>query len=193
MIAIVKYNAGNSTSVKNAVERLGFTCTITNDHQALKNASKVIFPGVGAASRAMTYLKETGLDKIIIALQKPVLGICLGQQLLCAHSEEGNVDCLGIFNAQVKKFPPYGSVPHMGWNTLAIRPSQALFKNITEQDDVYFVHSYYCELSKYTIASCDYITTFSAAMQKDNFYATQFHPEKSASVGEKILNNFLQL
>jgi glutamine amidotransferase len=117
----------------------------------------------------------------------------LGQQLLCAHSEEGNVDCLGIFNAQVKKFPPYGSVPHMGWNTLTIRPSQTLFKHITEQDDVYFVHSYYCELSKYTIASCDYITTFSAAMQKDNFYATQFHPEKSASVGEKILNNFLQL
>ena len=108
MIAIVKYNAGNSTSVKNAVERLGFTCTITNDHQALKNASKVIFPGVGAASRAMTYLKETGLDKLIVALDQPVLGICLGQQLLCAHSEEGNVDCLGIFNAQVKKFPPYG-------------------------------------------------------------------------------------
>lgn len=193
MIAILKYNAGNSTSVKNAVERLGFSCSITNDHDILKNASKVIVPGVGAANTAMSFLKETGLDQLIVALSQPVLGICLGQQLFCTYSEEGDTDCLGIFNTQVKKFPPHKQVPHMGWNTIAMQPSHPLFENVAELEDVYFVHSYYCELSNYTIASCKYICTFSAAMQKDNFYATQFHPEKSASVGAKILNNFLQL
>jgi glutamine amidotransferase len=193
MIAILKYNAGNSASVKNAVERLGFSCSITNDHDTLKNASKVIFPGVGAANSAMSFLKGTGLDQVIVALKQPVLGICLGQQLLCTYSDEGDTDCLGVFNTQVKKFPPNDRVPHMGWNTVTIKDSHPLFENVSALEDVYFVHSYYCELSKYTIASCEYITMFSAAMQKDNFYATQFHPEKSASVGEKILNNFLQL
>ncbi len=193
MIAILKYNAGNSASVKNAVERLGFSCSITNDHDALKNASKVIFPGVGSANTAMSFLKGKGLDQVIVALKQPVLGICLGQQLLCTYSDEGDTDCLGVFNTQVKKFPPNDRVPHMGWNTVTIKDSHPLFENVSALEDVYFVHSYYCELSKYTIASCEYITMFSAAMQKDNFYATQFHPEKSASVGEKILNNFLQL
>jgi imidazole glycerol-phosphate synthase subunit HisH len=191
MIAIIKYNAGNITSVKNAVERLGYNCVVTDDHEQIRAADKVIFPGVGEASSAMNYLKKTGLDELIRTLRQPVLGICLGQQLMCDFSEEGNTICLGIFNVAVKKFPPLQLVPHMGWNNLQ-NLSTSLFEQITENDDVYFVHSYYCELSAYTSAVCDYILPFSAAMQKDNFYATQFHPEKSASVGEKILLNFLK-
>jgi imidazole glycerol-phosphate synthase subunit HisH len=191
MIAIIKYNAGNITSVKNAVERLGYNCVVTDDHEQIRAADKVIFPGVGEASSAMNYLKKTGLDELIRTLRQPVLGICLGQQLMCDFSEEGNTICLGIFNVVVKKFPPLQLVPHMGWNNLQ-NLSTSLFEQITESDDVYFVHSYYCELSPYTSAVCDYILPFSAAMQKDNFYATQFHPEKSASVGEKILLNFLK-
>lgn len=191
MIAIIKYNAGNITSVKNAVERLGYNCVVTDDAEQIRAADKVIFPGVGEASSAMNYLKKTGLDELIRTLRQPVLGICLGQQLMCDFSEEGNTICLGIFNVVVKKFPPLQLVPHMGWNNLQ-NLSTSLFEQITENDDVYFVHSYYCELSPYTSAVCDYILPFSAAMQKDNFYATQFHPEKSASVGEKILLNFLK-
>jgi imidazole glycerol-phosphate synthase subunit HisH len=191
MIAIIKYNAGNITSVKNAVERLGYNCVVTDDPEQIRAADKVIFPGVGEASSAMNYLKKTGLDELIRTLRQPVLGICLGQQLMCDFSEEGNTICLGIFNVVVKKFPPLQLVPHMGWNNLQ-NLSTSLFEQITESDDVYFVHSYYCELSPYTSAVCDYILPFSAAMQKDNFYATQFHPEKSASVGEKILLNFLK-
>lgn len=192
MIAIIKYNAGNITSVKNAIERLGFECVVSDDEQQIRSADKVIFPGVGEASSAMNYLRERQLDKLISSLTQPVLGICLGQQLMCKFSEEGNAKCLGIFDVQVKKFPSTDIVPHMGWNSLT-KLNSPLFNGINETNDVYFVHSYYCELSEYTIAECDYILPFSAAMQKNNFYATQFHPEKSASVGEKILKNFLSL
>jgi len=192
MIAIIKYNAGNITSVKNAIERLSFECIVTDDVWQIRNADKVIFPGVGEASTAMNYLKEKRLDKLILSLTRPVLGICLGQQLMCKCSEEGNTACLGIFDVAVKKFPAKDIVPHMGWNGLS-QINSKIFDNINESDDVYFVHSYYCELSENTSAVCDYILSFSAAMQKNNFYATQFHPEKSASVGEQILKNFLIL
>jgi glutamine amidotransferase len=192
MIAIIKYNAGNISSVKNAIERLNYECIITDDKKLIEKADKVIFPGVGEASSAMKYLKEKNLDKLITSLKQPFLGICLGQQLMCEFSEEGNVECLGIFDVKVKKFPQNDIVPHMGWNNLRSIKSP-IFNEINENDDVYFVHSYYCEISEYTTAICDYILPFSAAMQKDNFYATQFHPEKSGIVGEKILKNFLML
>ena len=192
MIAIVKYNAGNITSIKNAVERLGYSCLVTDDELLLKQAEKVIFPGVGEASSAMKYLKEKGLDEVIKNLRQPVLGICLGQQLLCQFSEEGNTKCLGIFDAIVKKFEPKLKVPHMGWNTISNIKSE-LFNGISTEDDFYFVHSYYAEISKETTGICDYIVPFSASMQKDNFYATQFHPEKSSDVGEQLLLNFLKL
>lgn len=190
MIAIIDYNAGNTTSVKNAVERLGFTAIVTSDSERIKRAEKVIFPGVGEASTAMKFLKEKQLDKVITSLKQPVLGICLGQQLLCRFSEEGTTECLGIFPVNVKRFPATDLVPHIGWNNLQGMKS-GLFEGIHTTDDVYFVHSYYAELSDYTIATCDYILPYSAAMKKDNFYAVQFHPEKSATVGERILNNFL--
>lgn len=193
MIALINYNAGNITSVKNAIERLGFSCVITDNADEIRSAAKVIFPGVGEASSAMTYLNAKGLDQVICSLTQPVLGICLGQQLLCQFSEEGNTECLGIFPVQVKKFPPLDIVPHMGWNTLQMNGRSPLLNGIQEDDDVYFVHSYYCEPSNYSLATCDYILPFSAAMQKDNFYATQFHPEKSAGIGERILLNFLEL
>ena len=192
MIAIIKYNAGNITSVKNAIERLGFECVVTDDEQQIRSAEKVIFPGVGEASSTMNYLKERQLDNLITSLTQPVLGICLGQQLMCTFSEEGNTDCLGIFDVQVKKFPTTDIVPHMGWNSLT-KIKSPLFKDMNESNDVYFVHSYYCELSEHTIAECNYILPFSGAMQKDNYYATQFHPEKSANIGEKILKNFIEL
>lgn len=190
MIAIIEYNAGNTTSVKNAVERLGERCIVTSDETTIRNADKVIFPGVGEASTAMKYLRERKLDELIKSLKQPVLGICLGQQLMCDFSEEGNTECLGIFPVHVKRFPETDLVPHIGWNNLQHIQSP-LLDGITEQDDVYFVHSYYAELSEYTIATCDYILPYSAAMQKDNFYAVQFHPEKSAGVGERILKNFI--
>ncbi|MBN9293126.1 MAG: imidazole glycerol phosphate synthase subunit HisH [Flavobacteriia bacterium] len=190
MIAIIDYNAGNTTSVKNAIERLGFPAIVTNDPERIKRADKVIFPGVGEASTAMKFLKEKQLDKVITSLKQPVLGICLGQQLLCSFSEEGTTECLGIFPVNVKCFPATDLVPHIGWNNLQNMKS-GLFEEIQITDDVYFVHSYYAELSDYTIATCDYILPYSAAMKKDNFYAVQFHPEKSATVGEQILRNFL--
>lgn len=192
MIAIIKYNAGNITSVKNAVERLGFECIITDDPIALHSAEKVIFPGVGEASSAMKYLTERKLDEVIRSLNQPVLGICLGLQLLCRHSEEADTDCLGIFDAEVRKFPPNDIVPHMGWDNL-LNTSTPLFDGFGTDDTVYFVHSYYAELSPHTIAQCDYILPFSAAMHKNNFFATQFHPEKSAAVGERLLRNFLSM
>lgn len=192
MIAILKYNAGNIASVQNALTRLGFESVVTDDVDILRNADKVIFPGVGEASSAMTYLKNCKLDEAIRSLKQPVLGICLGQQLMCAFSEEGYVNCLGIFKTIVKKFPPQDLVPQMGWNSLT-KLSGPLFQGVNESDDVYFVHSYYAELCEYTVATCNYIVPFSAAFQKDNFYATQFHPEKSGSVGERILMNFLKL
>jgi len=192
MIAIIKYNAGNIRSVQNALIRLGYESIVTDNPIEIINAEKVIFPGVGEASTTMKYLREHGLDNIIKSLKQPVLGICLGLQLMCRYSEENDTECLGIFDADVKKFPSIDIVPHMGWNNL-INLQTALFKNISTNDDVYFVHSYFAEICKDTIAICNYINPFSAALQKDNFYATQFHPEKSASVGEKILTNFLEL
>jgi len=192
MIAIIQYNAGNIRSVQNAFNRLGYESMVTDDHDLIRKASKVILPGVGEAGSAMKHLKEKGLDQLIPTLQQPFLGICLGQQLLCRFSEEGNTNCLGIFDASVRKFPETDIVPHMGWNNFT-GISGPLFINVAADDDVYFVHSYYCEAGDDTTATCDYILPFAAAMQKDNFYATQFHPEKSAGVGQQILLNFLQL
>jgi glutamine amidotransferase len=192
MIAIVKYNAGNIKSVQNALTRLGYESIITDNHDELRKADKVIFPGVGEAGSAMAYLKEQGLDKTIVSLTQPILGICLGLQLLCRFTEESETMCLGIFDSGVKLFPPVDKIPHMGWNNFTTMKGK-LFKNISTDDDVYYVHSYYAEISPATTATCEYIVSFSAAMNKDNFYATQFHPEKSAAVGEKILKNFLEL
>ncbi len=192
MIAILKYNAGNIRSVQNAVSRLGFESIITDKPDEILAADKVIFPGVGEASTAMKYLKDRELDKLIRQIKSPLLGICLGQQLLCRHSEEGDTDCIGIFETFVKKFPPNDKVPHIGWNNIYDYKSQ-LFNNLTLNSDVYFVHSYYAEICVETAALSNYILPFSAALYKNNFYATQFHPEKSAMVGETILRNFLTL
>ena len=192
MIAIVKYNAGNIRSVQNALTRLGYESIITNDASELLNADKVIFPGVGEASSAMKYLTEKKLDKILVTIEKPMLGICLGLQLMCTYSEEADTTCLGIFDTNVKKFPNTGKVPHMGWNSF-IDTKSSLFKGVELNNDVYYVHSYYAEINEQTIASCNYILPFGTAMQKNNFYATQFHPEKSADIGEQILKNFLEL
>lgn len=192
MITIIKYNAGNITSVRNAVERLGYNCKVTDDISEILSAEKVIFPGVGEAESAMIYLKNKGLHKTIQSLVQPTLGICLGLQLMCRHSEEGDTQCLNIFDAEVKKFPATDIVPHMGWNNLEVERNP-LFTGFGKDDTVYFVHSYYAEICAETIARCDYILPFSAAIQKDNFYATQFHPEKSGDVGERILKNFLEL
>ncbi len=192
MIAIIQYNAGNIRSVENAVNRLGLPCMVTGDVGIIRQAEKVIFPGVGEASSAMLHLKERGLDKVIQSLVQPVLGICLGLQLMCDYSEEGNTACLGIFDTTVKRFPATGIVPHMGWNNLAAKESP-LFAGLEKEDNFYFVHSYYAGLCEQTLASCSYLLPFSAAMQKNNFYATQFHPEKSGSVGERLLHNFLSM
>jgi glutamine amidotransferase len=192
MIAILKYNAGNIKSVQNALIRLGYTSIITDNPVELLNADKVIFPGVGEASSAMKYLTERGLDKTIISLKQPVLGICLGLQLMCRYTEEGDTKCLGIFETDVRLFPPVDKIPHIGWNNFLTMKGD-LFKGIALENDVYYVHSYYAEICSSTSATCDYILPFSASMQNENFYATQFHPEKSAGVGEKILQNFLEL
>jgi len=192
MIAIIDYVAGNVKSVENAVRKLGFETIITSDFKKIRNAEKVIFPGVGEASTAMNYLKQKNLDQLISTLQQPFLGICLGQQLLCDFSEEGNTKCLGIFDLNVKEFPATDIVPHMGWNNLQKRKGP-LFEGVSEEDNFYFVHSYYCEVGENTTSECDYILPFSATLQKDNFYGTQFHPEKSGDVGSKILENFLKL
>jgi len=192
MIAIVKYNAGNISSVRNALSRLGYESVISDDAQMLRSADKVIFPGVGEADSAMKYLRERSLDELILSIKQPFLGICLGLQLMCAHSEEGDTDCLNIFDTKVKLFPPEEKVPHMGWNNFE-QLDGPLFKNVEASNDVYYVHSYYAETCEHTIATCNYILPFSTAMKKDNFYATQFHPEKSAGVGEQILKNFLAL
>lgn len=194
-VAIVKYNAGNICSVDYALRRLGVQANVTADTEELRRADKIIFPGVGEAVNTMSYLRRTGLDTVIKSLKQPVLGICLGMQLLCNHSEEGNVDCLGIFNVEVKKFTPScrkEKVPHMGWNTIS-HTNSPLFNGFDKDEFVYFVHSYYVPLCAYTIAETDYILPYSSALHKDNFYATQFHPEKSGSVGEQILKNFLNI
>ncbi len=191
-IAIIKYNAGNIMSVEFAIKRLGVTCEVTDDFEKIKKADKVIFPGVGEASTTMNYLKNKKLDVLIKELQQPVLGICLGLQLMCSNSEEGNTQCLGIFREKVKLFEPKLKVPHMGWNTLTNLKSK-LFSSEIENHYVYFVHSYYAETSSDTIAITDYIVPFSSALQRNNFYATQFHPEKSGEVGAMILKNFVEL
>lgn len=200
-VAIIKYNAGNVQSVLFALQRLGVNANVTDDHEEINSSDKIIFPGVGNAASAMEYLKEKKLDELIISLKQPVLGICLGLQLLCNFSEEGNTNCLGIFNTSVKKFNdqvfqnknllPY-KIPHMGWNTIAAL-SSPLMEGITENSFVYFVHSFYAAICPETIATTDYIIPFSAALQKDNFYGVQFHTEKSAAAGEQILSNFLKL
>lgn len=195
-IVIIDYNAGNVRSVIFALERLGIDDAIlTNDHEVIKSADKVIFPGVGAAGTTMRYLKNKNLDKLIPQLTQPVLGICLGMQLLCEYSEEDETACLNIFPLKVKRFitdQPDIKIPHIGWNKI-YDLSARQFNADSENQHVYFVHSYYVELSDYTTATCDYIQPFSAAIQKDNFYATQFHPEKSGTVGESILRKFLAL
>lgn len=194
-VAIVKYNAGNICSVHCALQRLGVEAEVTDDAEKLRTARKVIFPGVGEAATTMEYLRASGLDTVIKSLTQPVLGICLGMQLMCAHSEEGNVDCLGVFDVGVKRFLPEkhaDKVPHMGWNTIG-RTCGPLFRGFAKEEFVYFVHSYYVPLDGNTAAVTDYILPFSAALYKDNFFATQFHPEKSGGVGERILKNFLEL
>lgn len=194
-IVIIKYNAGNIFSVEHAFKRLGIEAVVTGDKELIRKADKVIFPGVGEASSTMQHLQQTGLDKLIPDLKQPVLGICLGMQLMCSCSEEGNVDCLNIFDTKVKRFVPQkheDKVPHMGWNTIS-NVKSGLFDISLENQFVYFVHSYYVAISEHTAAVTDYIHPFSAAMHKENFYATQFHPEKSGSVGESILKNFLKI
>ena len=193
-VAVVKYNAGNIYSVMNALKRLGVEPLLTDDAQQLRQADRVLFPGQGEASGAMAYLREHGLDQVIRSLTQPVLGICIGQQLLCRHSEEGDVDCLGIFDAEVKRFSPTrheDKVPCMGWNRIYDTKSELMTG--VEGQFVYFVHSFYVPSCPETIATADYIQPYSAALHKDNFYATQFHPEKSGSVGERIIRNFLEL
>ena len=191
MIAIIKYNAGNIRSVQNALNRLGYQSVITDDKAEILSADKVIFPGVGEASTAMKYLKEKGLDEVILAIEKPMLGICLGLQLMCDHSAEGDTKCLGIFDAEVKKFPPKEKVPHIGWNSFST-VSGDLFKGIQANSDMYYVHSYYVPENDFSIANTDYGIKYSGAIKKDNFYACQFHPEKSGDIGEQILKNFIK-
>ena len=195
-VAIIKYNAGNIQSVLFALERIGVQAIVTDQPELIKTADKVIFPGVGEASTAINYLRERKLDELIVSLKQPVLGICLGMQLMCSHSEENNTDCLGIFkNVIVRKFCPaetHLKVPQIGWNTIYNLQSK-LFSGIAENSYCYFVHGYYAEESKYSIATTDYVQPYSSALQKDNFYGVQFHPEKSAAIGEQILKNFLAL
>lgn len=194
-VAIIDYNAGNIYSVLYALKRLGIDATVSSDKEFIKSADKVIFPGVGEAKTTMEYLRKENLDKLILELKQPLLGICLGMQLMCKYSEEGNADCLGIFDVPVLKFKPekhVDKIPHMGWNTLTSLKGD-LYKGISDEEFVYFVHSYYVPLTNNTIAQTNYIQEFSASLQKDNYYATQFHPEKSGRIGEVILNNFLKI
>lgn len=191
---IIKYNSGNIQSVQFALERIGVNAIITDDAEKIKSADKVIFPGVGEASSAMNFLKERKLNELIVSLTQPVLGICLGMQLLCKHSEENNTDCLGIFeNIAVRKFAATDAnlkIPQIGWNNISNLQSP-LFNYIPADSYCYYVHGYYAEKSKHTIATTEYGITYSAAIQKNNFYGVQFHPEKSAVVGEQLLKNFL--
>ncbi|MCX6337216.1 MAG: imidazole glycerol phosphate synthase subunit HisH [Bacteroidetes bacterium] len=197
-LVIIKYNAGNIQSVLYALERIGVEAIVTDDHAAIMAADKVIFPGVGEASTAMQYLQARQLDKLIVSLTQPVLGICLGMQLMCAYSEENNTQCLGIFEEQVQKFQPNSvaqanlKVPQIGWNTIT-HLQTPIFNQIKENSYCYFVHGYYAALGEHTIAQTDYVQPYSSALHKNNFYGLQFHPEKSAGIGEQILKNFIQL
>lgn len=195
-VAIIKYNAGNIYSVYCAVTRLGAEAVITDDVEEIKSADKVIFPGVGEARAAMEYLNEKGLSDVIRGLKQPVLGICIGMQLLCKHSEEGDVDCLGIFDVPVVRFQPSDKnlkVPQVGWNQITDHSGNPLYEGVKEGDYVYYVHSYHVPVCPWTIAQTEYVNTYSASLHKDNFWATQFHPEKCGSVGEMIIANFLKM
>lgn len=195
-VAVIKYNAGNVQSVIYALERLGIEAILTDDLERISKADRVIFPGQGEASTAMRYLKEKQLDQLIPNLKQPFFGVCLGQQLLCEHSEENDTACLGVFPVKVKKFIPENSfdfkVPHVGWNNLT-ELKTPLLKGLSDESFVYYVHSFYCELSDYTIATTNYVLEFAGLMHKDNFYAMQAHPEKSGLIGEQIMRNFLSL
>lgn len=198
-VAIVKYNAGNIRSVINALNRLGVEPLLTDQPEELQQADRVIFPGQGEARSAMEYLSARGLDKVIADLKQPVLGVCVGQQLLCRHSEEGDVDCIGVFDVDVKRFQPTrheDKVPAMGWNAITPQPlphnASPMLKGINDGDYVYFVHSFYVPQCEWTAATANYILPYSACLQKDNFFTCQFHPEKSGRVGEQILKNFLE-
>lgn len=192
-LVIIKYNAGNTQSVSFALDRLGVNYEITDNAEAIMAADRVLFPGVGEASTTMNYLREKNLDLVIPKLEQPVLGICLGMQLMCKHSEENDAQCLGIFDVPVKRFKPVDGhkVPHTGWNNLT--QTKGWLKNSIDDSFVYFVHSYFVPVNKYTVGVTDYILPFSAAMAKDNFFAVQFHPEKSAETGERILKRFLSI
>lgn len=193
-IAIIKYNAGNVASVMYALDRIGQKYKWTDDPEEIKKADKVIFPGVGEASTAMAYLKEKGLDALIKGLKQPVLATCIGMQLLCKHSEEGNVDCIGVFDLEVKKFQSKDlKIPHVGWNSITAKGDNPLMEGLKEDEFVYFVHSFYAPVNAYTTAVCEYVQPFSAMLHKDNFYAAQFHAEISGKAGEQILKNFLAL
>lgn len=192
-IAIIKYNAGNIQSVLYALERIGAEATVTDDAEAIRKADRVIFPGVGEASTAMQYLKERKLDEVIKNLQQPVLGICLGMQLMCSHSEENDTACMNIFDVPVRRFvtsDPAIKIPQIGWNTI-FNLQSPLFSGIADDTYIYLVHGFYADLCEETIAACDYIQPYSAGLRKDNFYGVQFHPEKSAEAGEQLLKNFL--
>ncbi|MCC8145316.1 MAG: imidazole glycerol phosphate synthase subunit HisH [Bacteroidales bacterium] len=194
-VVIIDYNAGNIYSVVHALRRLGINPVVTADKETILSADKIIFPGVGESKTTMDHLRSKNLDQLLIGVKQPLLGICLGMQLMCKFSEEGGTECLGIFDVPVMKFRPEkhaDKIPHMGWNTLMNLKSD-LYKGLAENESVYFVHSYYVPLTEYTIAETSYIQNFSASLQKDNFYATQFHPEKSGKIGEVILKNFLEL
>ncbi len=205
-VVIIKYNAGNIQSVKFALERIGITPHITDVPEEIRSADKIIFPGVGEASSAMRYLRDRKLDQLILSSKQPLLGICLGMQLLCSHSEEGNTDCMGIFQQKIKKFRAPSTiastarikVPQIGWNTIASIGNSAAFsspllKNISPGEYMYFVHSYYAELGEDTVATTNYIIDYSSVLQKNNFYAAQFHPEKSSIAGQTLLKNFIEI
>ena len=191
-VTIIKYNAGNVQSVLFALERIGINAIVTDDVDVLKSSDKIILPGVGEASSAMQYLKDRKLDEVIISLTQPVLGICLGMQLMCESSEEGNATCLGIFDNKIKRFSGDVKVPQIGWNTIYGLKTD-LFKNIKENEYMYLVHGYYAEVSKHTISKTNYGVEYSSSLQKNNFYATQFHPEKSSDAGQQLLENFIKL
>jgi imidazole glycerol-phosphate synthase subunit HisH len=191
-IVVIKYNAGNIGSVANALERVGQACIVTDDPDEIRSADKIIFPGVGEAGNTMNYLKRKGLDSIIPSLKQPVLGICLGMQLMCNWSEEGDTPALGIFPEKVRLFKGSIKVPHMGWNSISFNPD-SLFKGVKQGSYVYFVHSYFADTGTATLSTCTYGSIFSAALRRDNFYAVQFHPEKSGEVGQLILKNFIEL
>jgi glutamine amidotransferase len=195
VLTIIKYNAGNIQSVLYALERIGVSATVTDDHEQIRNADKVIFPGVGEASSAMRYLKERGLDEVLVNLKQPVLGICLGMQLMCSYSEENDTQCLGIFDEKVKKFISNGrdyKIPQIGWNNIYDLKTP-LFNGLNERSYCYFVHGYYAALGNHSIATTNYILPYSSGLHKNNFYGVQFHPEKSADAGEQILRNFIEL